>query len=314
MNGIKTVLQNIGFSSLQLGYFQLVFSIFILCSKNGEGGAIYFNNYLSNISLLFCSFDRCSITGTYHGGAVCIVEAYDVRILSNCFFKCQAYRCPSILIWGNYARRVRTLNFNETSDSDNLLSGAGSAFYANLSTLLSFNNFSNLQSNEIAAGFFVGSGEPDLVSQFITVSNVQGTGITTFWPCGTPQYNEIRNINYISCKTQSTGFISSYMQNNCLLTTIVFINSSFNKLYTRYSTGLLEIYKSLFEDSHSSSNFLDCILTDCYYQSKNIPIIHKVFNTNICWESTIMVKNTFYDIKPFIHVSHLLFNMFMNVK
>jgi len=96
------------------------------------------------------------------------------------------------------------------------------------------------------------------------------------------------------------------------LTTIVLINSSFDRLYTRYSTGLLEIIKSLFENSHSSSNFIDCILTDCIYQSNNIPNIHKVFNPNICWGSTIMVNNTFNDIKPFIYASHLLFNMFMN--
>jgi len=312
MSGIKTVLQSIGLSSTQLGSFQLVFSIFILCSKNGDGGAIYLNNYLSNVSLLFCSFDRCSTTGTYHGGAVCIVEAYDVRIFSNCYSKCQAFRCPGILVWGHVTQRVGSLSFNETSDSDHVISGAGSALYASGSTLLSFNNFSNLQSNDIAAGFFVGSAESGLVSQFITVSNVQGTGITTFWPRGTPLYNEIRNINYISCKSQTKSFISSYMQNNGIISKSVFINCSFSKFYTKNSNGLLEIYECKFEDSHISSDFLDCTLTECSYQTNNSAIQHKILNTQICWDSTIIIKETFHDLKPFAHFSQIVFSIFMN--
>ena len=75
-----------------LNNFFLIFFIFIRNNKySGNGGIIYFSNFLSNISIINSFFYLCSVTGS--GGAIYCdgsIEGSKFIGKNNCFFNCQS--------------------------------------------------------------------------------------------------------------------------------------------------------------------------------------------------------------------------------
>jgi len=268
-----------------------------------QGGFYSTHNRLSNCSLFLCTFDRCSITGNYHGGSICIKEARYIKLNSICVFKCSAYRCPGVLIWGHGSNVVESLNVNQTCENNQVTSEVCGGCYARETALLSNNNYSHFKSTVLGSGFFVGCGRSGVVAQFITMNSLEGMAFLCFWPYGPPEYNEAQYMNIVSTRTNYA--VGIYMSFRCRLSYSTFINTTFNYACYKEVSSTLEFYKCFFENTNSIADFSSCSTLSCTIQSSNTLIIHKFLGTKICWESNQNVQHTFVSLYPISYYSHI---------
>jgi len=310
---MKTIFQGGNVISSQVGVFQLVYLAFILCQRSDYGGAIFIDNFLSNVTVYYCSFDRCSTIGSYHGGCMCIRESNQVKLHSVCFHNASAYQCPGFVIWGHLSKRIQLSNVNYTSDCyHNRCEFAGSASFSLGQSLVTKTNFSNLYSTHVpGAGISTGSSQPSVVCEYITFFHIDGNGIVALYPSGSPEYNEIRFINVISCSSSSKLFYS-FMSNKCMITKSVFVDVSFTSCYYKYSSGNIELNECYFSNSQSGIDFSNCMITNCEFESSSTVFSHNYLDSNKCWSSITIAKHTIHNYQPFAF-SHLIFTIFISM-
>jgi len=294
-----------------VGAFQIVSTIFMSCTSVTHGGAIFLNNSLSNITLYFCSFDKCSATGNgVHGGGICVYQSRKVLFHSTCFRDCIAYRCPGFILWENSYTTVYS-RINLTSENNPYVTGAGSAYYAADDSLYSENNVSNSNTNDVSAGMFFGIMKNIVVARYFTICRASGNnGFVGFAVRGINSINTIEYANYISCHSNDAAFFCS-TSNFLIVQNTIFSNCTFLRfVYVRPSiTSYVTLLKCILDDIDQNVITSLCTLNDCSYTSQAILIPHKLFNTFLCWNDNEIVINTIANLSP--HSRSLIWMTFL---
>jgi len=306
---MKTVINGGNIISSQSGVFQFIYIVFVLCQRNDCGGAIFINNYLSNCSIYYCSFERCSISGPNHGGSICIRESHDVKLHSVCFHNAVAKFCPGFVIWGHLSKRIQRVSMNYTTDCDHPKCDHNSLCFSLGMSQVTKSNFSNLFSTVTPGGFLFGSLLPSVICEYLTFYNIHGKGIITFYPDGSPEYNEIQYINVVSCSSESQ-LIHSFMPNKCIISKSIFANVTFTAFYYRYSQGIIDVADCQFSNSQNGIDFSNCILNNCTFNSIATLIPHRFLDSNKCWSSITIAEYTIHNYQPFA-ISHPIIMIFM---
>jgi len=288
--------------SLNLGFlYQIVGVMFIGCSTDGHGGAVFLDHVNINCTVFHCVFDSCRCTGSSsHGGGIVFVKSNIIFLSHNCFKNCRSFRCPGFLIWGYKGSSYQVIksDLNMSSEYNPDLTGASSAMYSYNSVIYSGNNVSRSISNGIAAGVYFGCETSGLCCRFFTNSKCEGPGILGNAVYTPNTRNSIEFCNFIDSKANSgSGLVSIFWSNTVILNKCVFQKCSFERVLTG-STGLLEFNSCIFDSINSLAIFTYATTNECAFTDG--PLNHHTFlNTLMCETALSQLKDPFTNILPF---------------
>ena len=304
MNSItKTFITNFSSRFTVSSYIKIIYTIFLLCSSNSHGGAIYIGHTSISSILFFCSFEKCSSLN--HGGAINIQYSNINSISKCCYFNCSAIVSPGCVIWGDTGGNVDKAEINLTDEFHILSSNYNSLFYTRSFLKINQNNFSNGEYNYCLN---IGCDISSNIFNFNQIYNFSKGSILGFNSFTPNKIHEVSNSNFLYINVPiNNGWIWFYTSrssifNNCIfqyitLTKIIYPNSnvvayvSFNNCY--------------FSDGYYSSYFNNCNTNDSiFYTFKDLNNFEKL-STILCWK--IILIDFYFNIN-----NNFKLNLFLN--
>ena len=300
---LKTVFHSHTTSLIGINPIQLINILFVLCSTNTHGGAVFIESSLINVSLFLCTFDRCSASS--NGGGFCSKISFQSTMHSCCFFDCTAFRCPGFIFWdSNTPTSHKTLysTANFSNEYNPKITGFSSAIYSDHKTNYNNNNVSRSLTDGFSAGIYFGSSSNTHIGSFNNFFNNSGPAFTGFYDTVNGNLNKIEYFNYISCKSSNVlGFFVFSTKMHIQMKNSVFIDcNSYTMVYGQaIGTCTLTFENCYFNFIYDSNKFIDCTTISCQFNIIKETNQFEILNTYQCWNGspnfyTSNFEKTFY--------------------
>jgi len=300
---VSSVVSKMQISLTQLGAFQIVGTIFSYCRVGSNGGAIFFDNSQSNLTILFTGFDHCGLNGIGVGGAFYLSSIFQFLCRVVCFQNCSADHCASYVMLGYQNDKFWRSNMNFTSECSPFYARSASTFYARTNSLFYNNNISRSKTDTLSSGINFGNQENGEIVRFLNLCESQGPGFMRFHSYLTTQtILGLSYCNFINNVVNSSwSWFRPATNHKILIKNSVFYNCPSTRMILSSETSMLTIdfADCSFSNIYNSVHFSNCITNNCFFSIEAPTNDLELIVYGECWgDGTQIVTNNFNILNP----------------